>query len=108
MTRPALRNLALQESEVLISFVDERQASRPEDDTVVKDHELSSRRVTLHDEETQRIYARAHLPRVKDLRDQLAQRGIRDGTLDRYYESAESEADLRTVATALSEMAKRL
>lgn len=108
VTKPALRNLALRESEALIAFVYERQAGRPENDTVLKDHELPSRRVTLHDEETQRIYSRNHLPRVKDLRNQFAQRGIRDGALDRYYESAETEADLRTIATVLPEMAKRL
>lgn len=55
VTKPALRNLALRESEALIAFVYERQAGRPENDTVLKDHELPSRRVTLHDEETQRM-----------------------------------------------------
>lgn len=108
MTKPALRNLTLQESNALMAFVDERQAGRPENDTVVKDHELFSHRVTLYDEETQKIYTRDHLSLVKDLRDRFAQRGIRDGALERYYESAENEADLRTVATVLSEMAKRL
>lgn len=108
MTKPALRNLALQEFIALLAFVNERQAGRPDNDTVIKDHELPSRRVTLHDEETQRIYTRDHLPRVKDLRDQFAQRGIRDGALDLYYETAENEADLRTIATVLPEMAKRL
>ncbi len=108
LTKPALRNRALQESEALAAFVDERRACRPQDDAVVEDHELPSRRVTLHDEGTRRIYSGDHLPRVRDLREQFAQRGMCDGTLERYYESAESEADLRTVATVLSEMAKRL
>lgn len=108
MTGPALRNLALQQADALIAFVNERQTGRPQNDAVVKDHDLPSRRVTLHDEETRRIYSRDHLPRVRKLRDQFAQRGIRDGALDRYYESAENEADLRTIATVLPEMAKRL
>ncbi len=108
MTRPALRNLALRESDTLFAFIDERQAGRPENDTVLKDHDLSSRRVTLGDEETRRIYLRDHLPQVRALRDQFARRGIRDGALERYYESPENEADLRTIATILSEMAKRL
>ena len=108
MTKPALRNLALQESDALIALVDERQASRPRNDTVVEYHDLPSRRVTLHDEETRRLYVGDYLPRVRNLRNQFAQRGIRDGTLDRYYESAENEADLRTVATVLPQMAKRL
>lgn len=108
MTRPALRNLALRESDALLAFIDERQAGRPQEDTVVKDHELPSHRVTLYDEETQKIYSKEHLPRVRELRDQFARRGVRDGTLDRYYESAENEADLRTVATVLAQMAKKL
>lgn len=108
MTKPALRNMAVRQSDALFAFVDERQAGQPENNPVVKDHDLPSGRVTLHDEETRRIYLRDHLPQVGRLRDQFARRGIRDGVFDRYYESAENEADLRTIATVLPEMAKRL
>lgn len=108
MTRAGLRNRAREEAEALVRLVEEREASRPADDTVLKDSEYPHRRVTLHDEETQRIYARDHLPRVADLREQFARRRIRNRSLDTFYESPENGADLRTVSTALEEMARRL
>lgn len=108
MTRAGLSNLARAESEALIGLLEEREACRPHDDTVIEDHEYSHRRVTLHDRETQRIYAERHLAAVSDLRGQLAERGIRSGPLDAYYAAPQSEADLRTVSTALLEMSGRL
>lgn len=108
MTKAGLRKRALKESEALMVFVNEREQSRPANDAVVRNHEYSHRRVTLHDEETQRIYARDHLPEINALREQFAKRGIRNDALDRIYENAQNEGDLRTVSTALGEMANRL
>lgn len=108
MTRAGLRERAIEESEALINFTNDREASRPANDSIVSDHEHPHRRVTLHDEETQVLYARDYLPRVADLREQFAKRGIRSDVLDRVYEDAQNEGDLRTVSTALIEMAKRL
>lgn len=107
-TRPALRQRALEESGRLVSLVDERRMSRPPDDPVIVEHEIAHRRVTLHDEGTQEIYRREHLPVVAELRQQFAERRIRNPMLDELYETAGNEADLRTVATALEEMARRL
>lgn len=108
MTRAGLRKRALEASEALVEFIEEREAGRPADDTVVRDHEYPHRRVTLHDEETQRIYAREYLPEIADLREQFARRGIRNDALDRVYEDALNEGDLRTVSTALGEMTRKL
>lgn len=108
MTRAGLRNLAREQSGALIGLVEQREAGRPHDDVVIKDHEYPHRRVTLHDEGTQRIYAERYLASISDLRDQLARRGIRSGPLDAYYASPQNEADLRTISTALLEMSGRL
>lgn len=108
MTRAGLRERAFEQSEALMVFINEREANRPANDTVIKDHQYPHRRVTLHDEQTQEIYARDYLPGIADLREQFAKRGIRNDALDRVYESAQSEGDLRTVSTALIEMARRL
>ncbi len=108
LTRPELRNRALEESERLFQLVEEREAARPEHDPIIKDHEFPHRRVTVHDEETQAIYIEKHLPRVADLREQFAERHVRNRTLDDLYESVENDADIRTVSTALAEMSKRL
>lgn len=108
MSRAGLRRRILEEAESLRSLVDEREMSRPESESSVRGHELSHRRVTLHDEKTRELYIREHLPEVSTLREQLARRGIRDRTLDSLYESAENGNDLRTVSTALSEMARSL
>ncbi|QIN82215.1 hypothetical protein GBA63_05810 [Rubrobacter tropicus] len=108
MTRAGLRNLARARSEALIGLLQEREASRPLDDVVIKDHEYPHRRVTLHDIETQRIYAEDYLEGISELREQLAERGIRSWPLNAYYASPQNEADLRTISTALLEMAGRL
>ena len=108
MTRAGLRKHAFEESEALINFINEREASRPANDSVVRDHEHLHRRVTLHDEETQILYARDYLPEIADLREQFAKRGIRSDVLDRVYEDVQNEGDLRTVSTALVEMSKGL
>jgi hypothetical protein len=108
MTRPGLRNLARARSEALVELVEQREASRPPNDGVIRNHEYPHRRVTLHDVETQRIYTGEHAAGVSDLREQFARRGIRNGQLDRYLRSPENGADLRTIATALLEMAARL
>lgn len=108
MTRAGLRKRAIEESEALINFTNDREASRPVNDGIVSDHEYPHRRVTLHDEKTQVLYARDYLPRIVDLREQFAKRSIRSDVLDRVYEGAQNEGDLRTVSTALIEMSKRL
>lgn len=108
MTRAGLRNLARARSETLIGLLQEREASRPLDDIVIKDHEYPHRRVTLHDMETQRIYAEDYLEEISELREQFAGRGIRSWPLDHYCASPQNEADLRTISTALLEMAGRL
>ena len=108
LTRSGLKNLARDRSEALTDLVLRREACRPANDTVIKDHEYPHRRVTFHDLETQKIYAGEHAAGIRDLRGQFARRGIRSGQLDRYLESPENEADIRTVATALMEMSARL
>ncbi len=108
MTKAGLRKRALEQSEALVHFINEREGSRSANDTVVRDHEYPHRRVTLHDEETQRIYVRDYLPEITDLRQQFARRGIRNDALDRVYEGAQNEGELRTVSTALGEMANKL
>jgi hypothetical protein len=108
MTRAGLRKRAFKESEALINFINDREASRPANDSIVSDHEYPHRRVTLHDEETQVLYARDYLPEIANLREQFAKRGIRNDVLDRVCEGAQNEGDLRTVSTALVEMSKRL
>lgn len=108
MTRAGLRKRAFEESEALINFINDREASRPANDSIVSDHEYLHRRVTLHDEDTQILYTRDHLPEIADLREQFAKRGIHSDILDRLYESVQTEGDLRTVSTALVEMAKTL
>ncbi len=69
MTRVGLRKRALEASEALVESINEREADRPAHDTVVTDHEYPHRRVTLYDEETQRIYTRDHFPEIADLRE---------------------------------------
>jgi ABC-type nickel/cobalt efflux system permease component RcnA len=108
ITRPELRNRAIDESEGLAELVAERESQRPSNDPVIQDHEFAHRRVTSHDEETQKIYHREHLPKVSELRDHFAARNIRNDMLEDLYDSAENEADLRTISTALQEMAARL
>ncbi|QYJ15348.1 hypothetical protein Rxycam_01168 [Rubrobacter xylanophilus DSM 9941] len=108
MTRAGLRRRAFVEAARLFELVEEREASRPARDAVVVEHEIQHRRVTLHDEGTQRIYAAEHLAEVEELREQFARRGIRSGELERYYREPANSAGLRTVATALEEMAQRL
>ncbi|CAN5478713.1 MAG: hypothetical protein M3494_00625 [Actinomycetota bacterium] len=108
MSRAGLSRRASGEAESLRDLVEERESSRPTGDSVIRDHDLPSRRVTVHDEGTREIYLRDHLPEVADLRRQLGERGVRDETLDSLYEAAENGSDLRTVSTALFEMARRL
>jgi hypothetical protein len=105
-TRAGLRNRALEESEALVALVREREASRPAvaDEYYEKAHE----RATEHDEELRLIYRREYLSRIADLREKLAERDIRDGALNDVYESVSSEAEARTVSTALLVMADRL
>lgn len=108
MTRAGLRNLARERSEALSELVSRRETLRPRDDIVLKDHEYPHRRVTLHDLETQRVYAAEHAEALADLREQFARRGIRNRTFDRHLQAPENGADLRTLSTALLEMAARL
>jgi len=108
MTGAALRKLAWAESDALFELIQDREASRPHDDIVIKDHKYPHRRVTLHDEGTLRLYTRDHLTGVAGLREQFAERGIRNRALDACYGTPESEADLRTISTALLEMSGRL
>lgn len=105
-TRAGLRKRAVQESEALIDLVREREAGRPAvaDEYYEKAHE----RAAMHDEELRLIYRRYYLPRIEDLREQFAERGIRDEALDGVYGTVRSEAELRTVSTALLVMADRL
>lgn len=109
MTKAGLRKRAIKESEALTALIDEHVASsRPADGAKAEYHERAHWRATLPNEELRSIYRRAHISEVADLREQLAERGIRDEALDRVYESAWTEADLRTISTALLVMANRL
>ena len=73
MTGAGLGKRAFKACETLAEAIDERDTGRPANDTVVMDHEYSDRRGTLHNEETQRIYARDY-PEIADLREQVAKR----------------------------------
>ena len=108
MTRPGLRDLARLRSEALADLVRRREACRPRNDAIIKGHEYPHRRVTLHDIETRKIYLADHQAEVSDLREQFAARGVRSQPLDRYLATPENGADLRTISTALLEMAARL
>lgn len=108
LTGPELRNQALRESEELVEMVQDRESRRPADDPVIQDHSLAHRRFTSYDEETQEIYKRKHLPKVAELREHFAARRIRNEMLDDLHATAGNEADLRTISTALQEMAGRL
>lgn len=108
MSTAGLEKRVIKESETLRDLAVERESGRPEDDSVIKDHELRDRRVTLHDEETIEIYFKDHFSEVSELRDQLGKRGMRSGELDALYDSAENGADLRSISTALSEMSRSL
>ena len=105
-TRAGLRQRALEESEALLALIREREAARPAvaDEYYEKAHE----RAIEHDEELRLIYRREYLPRIADLREQFAGRGVREEALDGAYESVRSEAEARTVSTALLVMADRL
>lgn len=108
LTGPELRNRARREAGEIAGLIGVRQRNRPADDPVIRHHEFSHRRVTFHDEGTRDIYVRDHLPEVSLLQQQFAERNIHNRTLDGIYESPENEADLRTIATSLEEMADRL
>ncbi len=108
MSRAGLAKRAVEEAESLRTLAEEREESRPEGDSILKEHDLPHRRVTLHDEGTREIYVREHLPEVAELRRQLRGHGVRDQTFDALYESVDNGSDLLTVSTALSEMAHRL
>ncbi len=108
-TKAGLRNRALEESEALVALVREREAARPTDpDAAGLDPDGALRRATEHDEELRLIYRSVHLPRIADLREQFAGRGIREEALDGAYECVSSESEARTVSTALLVMADRL
>ncbi len=108
LTGPELRNQALRESERLAGLISDRDSHRPPDDPVIQDHQLAERHSTSYDEETLEIYKSEHMPKVAELRQHFAARRIRNGMLDELHDSAESEADLRTISTALQEMAGRI
>ena len=108
LTTPELRNRARREAEGIAELIEGRQRSRPQDEPVIKHHEFPHRRVTVHDEETRGIYVRDHLPEVSLLQQQFSERHVHNRMLNSLYESPENEADLRTIATALEEMADRL
>ncbi|CAN5554770.1 hypothetical protein BH24ACT22_BH24ACT22_10380 [soil metagenome] len=108
LTGPELRNRALKESERLAELVGEREAQRPSDEHTAGDYQSAVRRFTPHDEETLNIYYAEHLPKIADLREHFAARRIRNHMLDDLYSGAEDEADLRTISTALQEMAGRI
>lgn len=109
MTKAGLRKRAIEESEALVALVDEHAASaRATDDAEDAYHERAHWRATLPDEDLRSVYRETHLAEVKDLRQQFAERGIRDEALEGVFESARTEASLRTISTALLVMADRL
>lgn len=108
LTTPELRNQALQESERLSELVGLRESNRPPDDPVIQDDQLEHRRFSSHDEETREIYKNEYMPKVVELKKHFAARRIRNEMLDELHDSVGNEADLRTISTALQEMAGRL
>ena len=107
-TKAGLRQRAVEESEALMALIREREAGRPADPDVGLDPDEALRSATEHDEELRLTYRSDHLPRIADLREQFAERGIRDEALDGAYGSVRCEAEARTVSTALLVMADRL
>jgi len=108
-TRAGLRQRAREESEALMALIREREAAKPADpDAAGLDPDEALRCATEHDEELRLTYRSGHLPRIADLCEQLAERGIREEALEGTYESVSSEAEARTVSTALLVMADRL
>ncbi len=109
MTKAGLRKRTIKESEALMVLINEHTASsRPADGVEDEYHERAHWRAALPDEELRSAYRRAHISEVADLREQFAERGIRDEALEKVYETAWTEADLRTISTALLAMADRL
>jgi hypothetical protein len=64
--------------------------------------------VLPHDKGTQDIYYNEHMPVIADLKERFAERGIQADALDHMYELVDNEADIRSIQTALAQMAARL
>ena len=103
-----LRNDALREVRRLGDLIATRRETKPDDDPIVKDHEKPNRRVTRHDQGTQDIYYKEHMPVIADLKERFAERGIQDDALDHMYAHVDNEADIRNIQTTLAQLAARL
>lgn len=108
MTAPGLKERAIALSRSLSAFCNEREADRVYDLVAVGGHEFHDSDDSEEDPEAQILYQTHYLPHVEELREQFAERKIRERALDRVYESPESLAEIRTVSTALLVMANRL
>ncbi|WP_047865546.1 hypothetical protein [Rubrobacter aplysinae] len=108
MTTPGLEERAIALSRSLSAFCTEREASRASDLVSVGGHEFHDSDDSEEDPEAQILYQTHYLPRVAELREQFAERRIRERALDRVYESPDSLAEIRTISTGLLVMANRL
>lgn len=108
MTRPGLRKRATAASSSLAAFCNQREASANPRLIAVGGHEIPDPDAEAEDPKALGLYREYHLPEVADLRDQFAERGIREKALDRLYEHPEGVAEIRTVSTGLVVMAARL
>lgn len=108
MTTPGLEERAVALSRSLSTFCNEREASRASDLVSVGGHEFHDSDDSEEGPEAQILYQTHYLPQVAELREQFAERRIRERALDRVYEAPESLAEIRTVSTGLLVMANRL
>lgn len=108
MTRAGLEQRAMAVSNSLTALCNEREASQFPSLVASGAPEPPDPNERPEDLEAQTLYRVHYLPEVEDLREQFAQRRIREKALDHVYEAPENVAEIRTVSTALLVMASRL
>ncbi|CAN5789604.1 hypothetical protein BH20ACT11_BH20ACT11_15260 [soil metagenome] len=108
MTTPGLEKRAIALSRSLSAFCNEREANTVSDLVAVGGHEFHDSDESEENPEAQILYWTHYLPQVEELREQFAERKIREQALDRIYEAPRSLSEIRTVSTGLLVMANRL
>lgn len=108
MTWAGLEKRATAVSDSLAAFCNEHEESQIPSLVASGGPEPPAPNERPEDLEAQALYRVYYLPEVEDLREQFAQRRIREKALDRVYEAPENVAEIRTISTALLVMASRL
>jgi hypothetical protein len=108
MTTPGLEKRAIALSRSISAFCNEREANTVSDLVAVGGHEFHDSDESQENPEAQILYWTHYLPQVEELREQFAERKIREQTLDRIYQAPRSLSEIRTVSTGLLVMANRL